>query len=92
MLAWATVIETDTPARSGFLTSLATLALAGRVPTAVLQLVISRLSRGSLEGHDVHIYDTLAATFDEQRNSTLRIRPRPARHHSDGTRGRRDAQ
>jgi hypothetical protein len=57
-----------------------------------LQLVISRLSRGSLEGHGVHIYDTLATKFDEQRNSTLRIRPRPARHHSDGTRGRGDAQ
>lgn len=91
VLAWATVIEPDTAARSGFLTSLRSLARAGLVPTAVLQFVTSRLSRAGLESHDVETYDTLATKFDEQRNSTLQIRPRRAGHHSDGTHGRSDA-
>lgn len=92
VLAWATVIETDTAARSGFLSSLNSLARAGLVPTAVLQFVISRLSRASLDNHEVESYEALRDKFDEQRNSTLRILPRDGSHHSDDTDERSDAE
>lgn len=68
VLAWATLIETHIfEVREGFLSSLSSLIVLDLVPTEVLELVTSGLSRDSLDVSEVEFYDALAAKLDEHR-------------------------
>jgi hypothetical protein len=62
------LIETNTfAARSGFLYSLDALTVLDLVPTEVLELVTSGLSRENLETYELDFYDALVAKLDEHR-------------------------
>ena len=57
VLAWATLIETHiVEVREGFLSSLSSLIVLDLVPTEVLELVTSGLSRDSLDISEVEFY------------------------------------
>lgn len=68
VLAWATLVETHTlDVREGLLNSLGSLTVLDLVPTDVLELVTSRLSRESLDIAEVEAYDALVVKLDEHR-------------------------
>jgi hypothetical protein len=68
VLAWATLIETHiVEVREGFLSSLSSLIVLDLVPTEVLELVTSGLSRDSLDISEVEFYDALATKLAEHR-------------------------
>jgi hypothetical protein len=68
VLAWAALVETDFfRVRAGFLDSLDALTVVDLVPTGVLELVTSHLSRQELDIAEVEFYDTLVATLEQHR-------------------------
>lgn len=68
VLAWAALIETEIFAvREGLLSSLDSFTVLDLVPTEVLELVTSGLSREKLDIAEVEAYDTLVAKLGEHR-------------------------
>lgn len=74
VLAWAALVETEFfGVRSGFLSSLCSLIVLDLVPTKVLELVTSGLSRDDLDIAEVDGYDALVAKLDEYRNRSSQV-------------------
>lgn len=72
--AWAAVIETHIfEVREGLLNGLDSLTVLDHVPTEVLELVTSGLSREDLDTAEVEYYDTLVAKFNEHRNRSSQV-------------------
>lgn len=68
VLAWAAIIETHKQdVREKLLNSLDSLAVVDLVPTNVLELVTSGLSREDLDIAEVEYYEALAAKLDAHR-------------------------
>lgn len=69
VLAWAALVETHIlDVRERLLNSLSSLTVRDLVPTEVLELVTSGLSRENLHVAEVEFYDALVAKLDEHRS------------------------